>query len=371
MILESIGRSLDCWINIQQITHESVLLRYSHKEWLAPVAAELSDGKNTCRQEQNGNLAGRFFFDGLTPDTAYTVKVTVEDKTVELKFNTLPAEPANKLFQLAIFSDTHISTKLNASHGRLHGESCTLLRSLMQKAALSADYIVGPGDMADGGQAAEFAELAASIKRVNVPVLAVPGNHDVVHGGDVRFLELFKQTTFLFEHKGIQLAGLDTGNGHLNKDCNRAIVDAIDPNKPLLLFSHFQLFADDWIPDADKVIFDPDECTDMLDKIKTMHALACIGHKNVATQLKINNYTQINMPQLTHFPAGYLVIDVYPGEFRLRFEPIPSEILNEYSRVGTEMARYHAHPGCQLKGEYRDHYTDKYWNCVVKTGISL
>ena len=139
--------------------------------------------------------------------------------------------------------------------------------------------------------------------------------------------------------------------------------------KTMTSFKSAQLIASS--KDADKVIFDPDECVDMLEKFKTMHALACIGHKNVATQQKINNFTQINMPQLTHFPAGYLVIDVYPGEFRLRFEPIPSEILNEYSRLGTEVARYHAHPGCQLKGEYRDHYTDKYWNCVVKTGISL
>jgi len=196
--------------------------------------------------------------------------------------------------------------------------------------------------------------------------LAVPGNHDVVHGGDERFARLFKNTTFFFERDNIQLAGVDTGNGHLNKPCNREIFERIDPDKPLLLFSHFQLFADEWIPDADKVIFDSDECTDMLEKLKNVRGLACVGHKNVAAQVKINDFTQINLPQLTHFPAGYLLLDVYSDEFRVCFEPIPGEILNEYSRLGTEAARYHSHPACQLKSEYRDKYTQFYWNGVIK-----
>ena len=138
-----------------------------------------------------------------------------------------------------------------------------------------------------------------------------------------------------------------------------------------MLFSHFQFFADDWIPDADKVIFDPAESKDMLEKIASFHGIGCIGHKNVATQVKMNNFTQINLPQLTHFPAGYLVIDVYKDEFRLCFEPIPGEILNEYSRLGTEAARYHSHPACELKSEYRDKYTQFYWNGVVKNGLFI
>ncbi len=365
------GRSLECWINIQQVTSNSMMLRYSHRVWSDPVIAEVSGGGEVFHQEQSGNLAGRFFFEELTPDTAYKVRVAINDQAIELEFKTLPLPASEKLFQVALFSDTHISTRKNACHGRLHSESIALLRSLMQQAAKTADYIIGPGDMADGGSAAEFAALEEIISTVNIPVLAVPGNHDVVHGGDERFARLFKNNVFFFERDNIQFAGLDTGNGRLNKACNREVIAQIDPAKAVIIFSHFQLFADDWIPDQDKVIFDSNECSDMLEKIKTLHALACIGHKNVATQVKFSNFTQINLPQLTHFPAGYLVLDVYPEEFHLRFEPIPGEILNEYSRLGTEAARYHSHPECEFKSEYRDKYTQIYWNGVVKNGLSL
>lgn len=365
------GRRLDCWINIQQVTTNSMMLRYSHTEWTTPVVAELTGGSEPVVQEQTGNLAGRFFFEELTPDTEYKVKVSIKDESMELAFRTLPLPRQERLFRIALFSDTHLSTRTNACHGRLHSDSIMLVRSLMQQAAMTADYIIGPGDMADGGKEAEFAALEAIIKSINIPVLAVPGNHDVVHGGDVRFADLFKNTTFFFERNNIQLVGVDTGNGHLNKPCNREVIERIKLDKPLLLFSHFQLFADEWIPDVDKVIFDSDECVDMLEKLKLTHGLACIGHKNVAAQVKINDFTQINLPQLTHFPAGYLVLDVYYDEFRLRFEPIPGEILNEYSRLGTEAARYHSHPACKFKSEYRDKYTQFYWNGVVKNGLSL
>ena len=370
MCSTNFGRTLDCWINIQQITQNSVRLRYSHQyEWLTPVVAEVSDGKNICRQEQSGNLAGCFVFEDLSSDTVYKVKVSINGQSLELEFRTLPEEKSKRLFRVAVFSDTHISTQKVARHGRLHGESISMLRSLMQQAAASADYIIGPGDMADGGRETEFFHLENIIRSVDIPVLAVPGNHDVIHGGDERFLKLFGSTTFLFERDGVQIAGVDTGNGYFNKERNRQIIERIDPGKPVMLFSHFQFFADDWIPDADKVIFDPAESKDMLEKIASFHGIGCIGHKNVATQVKMNNFTQINLPQLTHFPAGYLVIDVYNDEFRLCFEPIPSEILNEYSRLGTEAATYHSHPACKLKSEYRDKYTQFYWNGAVKNGL--
>ncbi len=370
MCSQIFGRTLDCWINIQQITKNSVRLRYSHQyEWLTPVVAELSDGKNICRQEQSGNLAGCFVFEDLSSDTVYKAQVSINGQSLELEFRTLPEERSQRLFRVAVFSDTHISTQKVARHGRLHGESISMLRSLMQQAAASADYIIGPGDMADGGRETEFFHLENIIRSVDIPVLAVPGNHDVIHGGDERFLKLFGSTTFLFERDGVQIAGVDTGNGYFNKERNRQIIERIDPAKTVMLFSHFQFFADDWIPDADKVIFDPAESKDMLEKIASFHGIGCIGHKNVATQVKMNNFTQINLPQLTHFPAGYLVIDAYNDEFRLCFEPIPSEILNEYSRLGTEAATYHSHPACKLKSEYRDKYTQFYWNGAVKNGL--
>jgi len=364
------GRTLDCWIGIQQVTADAVRLRYSHKDWSAPVAAELLCGDSGVgRQEHHGNLTGCFVFENLSPATRYQVKVSIGGQSAMLEFSTLPEPRTERLFRVAVFSDPHLSTQRAARNGRLHGESIALLRELLAEAARSADCIISAGDLTDSGTEAEFACLESILKKISVPVLAVPGNHDLVHGGEARFLRLFGAPAFFEERRGVQLAGVDTGDGFLGKPCNRAVFDRIDPGKPLMLFSHFQLFADEWIPDADKVIFDPGDCRAMLAKTASCRGIGCIGHKNVATQVKVNSFTQINLPQLTHFPAGYLVIDVHRDEFRLRFEPIPSEILNEYSRLGTEAARYHAHPACALKSEYRDRYTQSYWNGTVKNGL--
>ena len=40
-------------------------LRYSHRSWNDPVIAEVSGNGEVLRQEQSGNLAGRFIFENL------------------------------------------------------------------------------------------------------------------------------------------------------------------------------------------------------------------------------------------------------------------------------------------------------------------
>ena len=365
------GRCADSWVSIQSVTANSVRMRFGLNVLTTEISAVLycGDAEVKCFVPHSANSAGQIFFDNLQPDTDYVIEFSAAGNSCRRAFRTLVEPKGEKLFKMAIFADLHISCTNEDLHGRLHSES----RNLMQLAFTGAverncDVAIFPGDVVDEGYQEEYLAVNAALKYLTIPFYMTPGNHDICNGGTERFAEFFGEGTYLKELHGYQLLALDTGNGYLNKPEIHAAVAALDPTQPVILFTHHQLFADEWIPDANRVIADADDPANAatLEKLTRCRTIAYIGHKNVAARLVKGNLLQLNMPQLTHFPAGYLEATFYTDGIWHEFIPVNSEILNEYSRRGTEFARYHSHPACDCKSKYRDGYTLKYWNGVVK-----
>ena len=76
-------------------------LRYSHRSWNDPVIAEVSGNGEVVRQEQSGNLVGRFIFENLVPGTEYKARVSINDEFIEMDFKTLPEPQTERLFRIA------------------------------------------------------------------------------------------------------------------------------------------------------------------------------------------------------------------------------------------------------------------------------
>ncbi|MBE6368699.1 MAG: metallophosphoesterase [Lentisphaerae bacterium] len=369
--LNEFGRCADSWIALQRITWNQVQLRFGLGYFTKDISAVLCRGDEEIGRftPRSTNSAGQIVFDGLQPDTEYGIIFSADGQSCRRTFRTQPEPQGKKLFKLAVFADMHISCATEDLHGRLHSES----RSLMQLAFTQAvknncDAAIFPGDVVDEGYQEEYEAVAEGLKYLYIPYFTTPGNHDICNGGAARFAQFFGAGAYLKELYGYQLAALDTADEKLDKAANRAVIEAIDPARPVILFTHYQLFADEWIPDANRVIADAQSPANvpLLEKLAACNVIAYIGHKNVATQVKKGNLIQLNMPQLTHFPAGYLEAEFYTDGIWHSFIPIGSEILNEYSRRGIEDARYHSHPACDCKSKYRDGYTVEYWNGVLK-----
>ena len=92
-----------------------------------------------------------------------------------------------------------------------------------------------------------------------------------------------------------------------------------------------------------------------------MQGFIIVGHKNIATSAKLGNLLQINMPQLTQFPAGVIYAEQFTDGIRLEFVTVHSEFYDEYSRIrGNDMGQ---------KQRYRDRHSLTIWNNFYKLDL--
>ena len=191
------------------------------------------------------------------------------------------------------------------------------------------------------------------------------------------WLKTFGKTARLEKRKNLQILMLDTFDGLLaNKEDNLKAIAALDENLPLIVISHSQLIADTFITDPDRVIHDTDKDKDgklvnpklaaavapRLEKLSRMNGFILIGHKNVATKAQLGNLVQINLPQLTQFPAGYCYAELYTDGMRIEFRPGLDEFYDECSRLRCAVN------GMNIKN--RDLYSLTIWNAFYPMDCS-
>ena len=365
------GRCLESWISVQSVTWESVRIRFGLPSFPGTVKATLfAEGREIRSETDNGNNAAGFFvFEGLEPDTEYTYAVTAGEETFQETFRTLAKPKGERIFRMAILADPHLSCRSTEDKGRLQSSSGEIVKLMLaQIVERGTELVLSPGDVTDVGWPAEYALASKVLKDFPLPFFATPGNHDIHKDEEHIFLKMFGNGAWLRQLHGYQLAALDTSDGLLDKPWNRDVVNAISTTQPLLLFTHYQIYPDTWIPDENRVISDADSpgCAEMIFKLSQCRGIFYIGHKNVPTQVKVNRVVQLNTPQPTHFPAGYLEVDFYEDGIWHRFIPLFSEAMNEYSRLGTEHSKPHSRPGCTCRSEYRDHLTGTLWNQIIR-----
>ena len=170
----------------------------------------------------------------------------------------------------------------------------------------------------------------------NLKCCGTLGNHDRLVKKEFKklWLDTFGATARLEKHGKVQILQLDTGNGKLmDKAENVKAIEALDPALPVIIFSHYQLVADKYLTDKDRAVSDGNKAAELLKKLAGMQGFILVGHKNIATTAKLGNLLQINMPQLTQYPAGAVYAELYTDGLRLEFQPMLDEFYDEYSRI--------------------------------------
>lgn len=339
------------YFNFITATGSSLTFRYGQSK-TGELEFELS-GSGRSEIVKRSDRAGRILFKDAKPGCEYVVKVKRAGKVIAERKVTVPAASKGQLIaRVGIIADPHVSLIPNARYGRMHMISGPMLdlaiKDLFQS---NVDFIVMPGDVTDASRPVEIESVAKILKQYpKMTFYAVPGNHDYMNKKDFNksWVKTFGASARLEKHGNLQILLLDTYNGLLaDKEENLKAIDALNSDLPVIVITHYQLKADTFMTDPDRVIHDADKnkngqektpelakkSASRLEKLAKMQGFILVGHKNVATTQKLGNLVQINLPQLTQFPAGYCYADIYTDGMRLEFRPGLNEFYAEYSRL--------------------------------------
>ncbi len=323
--------------SIQSAGSKSITLRYN-LPGNKGMKFTLSGGGKTVSVDKKCEYS-RVSFDNLKPDTEYTVTIAEAGKEGRnAKVRTLP-ELKNVMLRGAIMADPHTSTTPDNPCMRMHSRSGKMIedavKSLNEK---KIDVLIVPGDVTDRSRKEEIRRFEKSIAGAKFPVITVPGNHDKLTEDNAKdFKRLFKAPASYCEINGIQIVSLNTWDGQLNKPENREVIAKLDPKRPAIIQSHFQLIKSSDVLKNTKhaAISDTNvpEVKQMLDKIANSRAVVFVGHKNSADKALIGGkVVQINCPQLTQYPNGYLMFEANAEGISVSYVPSSCVYVEEFSR---------------------------------------
>ncbi|MBR5415089.1 MAG: metallophosphoesterase [Thermoguttaceae bacterium] len=366
------------FFNVRSVTDDAVTVQFGIRlPAETGVTVRLIQGEKTLAALSAPGRFGRILFSGLEPDTDYTVSAeyvlfSAEPEAVRINgltgekalasltrvCRTLPAPKGELLLRAAFVSDTHVSV-IEKPMGRLHCISREILADVCRDAAARecALMFIG-GDVTNESLEKEFEMAKEAMAGFPGKILLVPGNHDIKKDEElVRWRAAFGAAACYDEEGGVQFVGLNTADGKLNKPENLEAIEKLDPARPAVIFSHFQLVKDEHLNDENKAIKDADLCAAQLEKIASSKSVIYVGHKNVAATARLGNVLQINMPQTTQFPMGWLEAEIRTDGIYQRFVFSSAADREELSRLLG---------GCYLGTiGYRDWRSAEIWNRFV------
>ena len=140
-----------------------------------------------------GEGPGAVVLGGLSPATPFDLVLQPQSGPAQRvgRFATLAPPPGRELAWVATVNDCHLG-----GHGfgllpparhpeggfRVDTHDRCLEAAVAEAVAWGAQLIVVKGDVTESGQPDQWRAAAAVLGKAGVPVLAVPGNHDVTHG---------------------------------------------------------------------------------------------------------------------------------------------------------------------------------------------
>lgn len=150
-------------------------------------------GPSTVRFESDGG-PGLHDIDGLLPGHPYTATISTRDGQEAVTFRTLPRPAGEELFRFATMSDLHLGrTSFGVRHTMREPDSVVPHPIRCGRSAIDgllawgAQRVVVKGDFVDSNSTTTW-ELARQLMAdLPVPWSAIPGNHELAHGGQGAF----------------------------------------------------------------------------------------------------------------------------------------------------------------------------------------
>lgn len=316
----------------------------------------------TWKSEEGGGN-GRLKLDNLQSASHYRGSFSSDYGTLPLSFTTLEAPVGEMTASFALIADPHLALKTENRKGRFMVESAMIFQDVVAQCnQLEPDFVLLPGDITNNAEIGEFELTAKIMAGLNAEYIAVPGNHDVhpcTSNSDPYQLwqQFFGATDGIFNMTGGKIVALDTARGHLTDSSATLLATALNEKhqEPLLVITHYQLFDNEKVyrGGAQKVINNAAEHAELLQQLTETSAIIYAGHQNIPAVKRFGRAIQMNLPQPTQYPCGFVYVRCYENGFYHTFKPINSEVMRQWSRRIGELSSKQYNE-VQWESDYRE-----------------
>jgi 3',5'-cyclic AMP phosphodiesterase CpdA len=244
---------------------------------------------------------------------------------------------APRPFSFVQLSDTHVgfSGPPSPLGTRAFEEAVRTINALPE----APDLILFTGDLTHdsedrGEHAARMKTFREISQRLNVKnVKLIPGEHDAGLDGGALFRDVFGETHYSFDHKGVHFVALDNVSRAkpeigvdqlewLKKDLSR-----FDPAAPIVLFTHRPLF--DLKPEWEWFTSDGDDVMNAVAPYRNLTVLYGHIHRRQVTQLG----------NTTHYGANSLIFAFPDPDAGVEKKPLPFDRSRPFANLGVRRIR--------------------------------
>jgi Icc protein len=245
------------------------------------------------------------------------------------------SEPRGRTTTLAVIADPHVSPTAEGTWKLYHRTEDRLRTAIADINRLAVDAAVLVGDLTRDGHPSEFDRIDALLDECTVPVLAVPGNHDVSKEyNDHRtppLLEFVSRYTpgslpFVERVGGVDIIGLNTASmpdGSLDEThcgaISRPQLDWLertlpDTETPIVVMHHTAAAGSDHahrgMQSDEYRMANADELATVLEKHDV--PLCLTGHIHWPSVAPFAGGYEVIAPATCSFPQAYLLVHVEP-----------------------------------------------------------
>ncbi len=276
---------------------------------------------------------GLLEIDSLPPATDLTLQLSWSGGDRTLSARTDDPTPGEELFRFATISDVHLGAvhwgflkTMTDRHAHLHVDPYPLRcarAALTEATAWGAELLVIKGDLVQHRNTRNFAQAGALLDEFpDLPMLLIPGNHDVDLVDSDMPLPLLGRRQLAYTHgaakqdvPGARVIIADTttpgqGRGTLDQ-CREQILDLADCDRPVFIgvHHHFQRYGTmtHWPPGIDKA--DADRFFPELRRVNP-RSLVSSGHSHRNRRRMHHGVTFCEVGSTKDWPgvwAGYVV----------------------------------------------------------------
>lgn len=244
---------------------------------------------------------------------------------------------APRPFSFVQLSDTHVGFNGPPSPlgTRAFEEAVKTINALPE----APDLILFTGDLThDSEDRAEhaarmnrFREIAQRLNVKNVKL--IPGEHDAGLDGGALFRDVFGETHYSFDHKGVHFVALDNVSrakpevGRDQVDWLKKDLSRFDPAAPIVLFTHRPLF--DLKPEWEWFTSDGDDVMNAVAPYRNLTVLYGHIHRRQVTRLG----------ETAHYGANSLIFAFPDPDAGVEKKPLPFDRSRPFANLGVRRIR--------------------------------
>ncbi len=246
--------------------------------------------------------------------------------------------------RIAVVSDMHVSTEKQGTWKVFHRTRDRLRTVIEDTNSLNVDAVVFAGDLTEDGSVEDFETVQSLLAGLDVPFVAVPGNHDVPKSFDSHetsplsdFVSNFAPDGLPFHRQvgGVDIIGLnsastptgaldDCHDGRISADQLAWLEETLPKTDAPIVVSHHNLpgLADETDAHSWRSSFPMRNATELAELLSEHDVpLHVSGHLHVPAIAETMGVRELLAPSLCSFPQAYLLFDIDQHGTTVRFVP--------------------------------------------------